>query len=70
MARYWVGQVGTHDDFDVELGDVFIDGRTAQGPWAIMAPSTWRMYGCGKLGTGCGQQYEKQADGKWMKMEG
>lgn len=68
--RYWTGQVGTHDDFDIELGGVFVDGRTAMGPWAIMGPSAWRMYGVGRLGTGYGQMYVKQHDGRWMKVEG
>jgi hypothetical protein len=68
--RYWVGKVSTHDDFDVEIGDTFIDGRTMAGPWAIMTPSTWRMYGVGRFGTGYGQMYMKQDDGKWMKVEG
>lgn len=34
---YWVGPVGEKDDFGVEITDVIIDGRTTQGPWALMS---------------------------------
>ncbi len=46
---------------------VFIDGKTAGGPWANMCPYCHRGNG-GKLGTGLGQRYELQTDGRWAKM--
>jgi hypothetical protein len=67
--RYWIGSVGPKDDFGQKIEDEFIDGHTAMGPWAIMTPSSHRIYGFG-LGTGRGQRYERQADGKWLKVEG
>ncbi len=34
--RYWMGNVGSNDDFNEPIDDVFYDGRTVLGPWAIM----------------------------------
>ena len=66
---YWTGDVDTKDDFGVLIANEFVDGKTKQGPWAIMAPSSWRRQGVG-LGLGRGQRYKKQADGQWLKVEG
>lgn len=66
---YWIGEVPMYDDFDLPIGKTFIDGRTKSGPWAIMQPKSFAKYGVG-LGTGKGQKYEKQPDGKWLKIEG
>jgi hypothetical protein len=69
--RYWIGDVGPTDDYGMPVHDEFIDGVSAMsGKWAIMNPHTWRLHGVGKLGTGYGQRYKKQADGKWLKVEG
>jgi len=71
--RYWVGPVGALDDFGVRIEDEFIDGKTMMGPgspWAIMAPGSWRLHGSPRLGTGWGQRYKRQADGRWLKIEG
>jgi hypothetical protein len=69
--RYWMGDVGRYDDFGRVIEDEFIDGVTFGGPWAIMTPQSWRKQGSGRvLGTGRGQRYKKQADGKWLKVEG
>ena len=58
------------DDFREPITTAFIDGRTKYGPWAIMTPLSWGQHGIGRLGTGFGQRYEKQADGQWLKVEG
>lgn len=69
--RYWVGEIGPGDDFGMPIHEEFIDGLLAgRSQWAIMSPHTWRLHGIGKLGTGYGQRYKKQADGKWLKVEG
>lgn len=71
MPRYWVGDVGQYDDFGRVIEDEFIDAPTIQGPWATMTPKSWRQNGADvKLGTGHGQRYKKQTDGKWLKVEG
>jgi hypothetical protein len=69
MVRYWVGHVGKTDDFGDEIVDTFIDGKTLQGPWAMMTPKSAAMHGVGRLGTGYGQMY-KLKNGKWLKVEG
>jgi hypothetical protein len=69
--KYWVSPVGATDDFGYPVKDEIIDAPTVEGPWALMTPESWkdnRMYH--KLGTGFGQRYKKQSDGKWLKVEG
>src|SRR5262245_59947610 len=68
QPRYWMGSVPEKDDFGDSISDEFIDGATQMGPWATMTPRSWMMHGVGRLGTGSGQRYEKQADGKWLKV--
>ena len=73
MARpkYWIGDIGPGDDFGMPIHEEFIDGSMKVGSkWAIMSPESWRLHGCGRLGTGSGQRYVKQADGRWLKVEG
>ena len=69
MIRYWHGDIGKDDDFNDPITDTFIDGVTVHGPWAIMTPASHERHGRG-LGTGQGQKYKKQADGRWLKVEG
>jgi len=69
-AQYWLGPVGKTDDFGDKITDELIDGKTRQGPWALMTPNSFKKYGVGRLGTGYGQKYKKQPDGKWLKIEG
>ena len=65
----WCGPVPQEDDFGFPVIDEFIDGKTIMGPWAIMCPHSHAMNGVG-LCTGLGQRYEKQDDGRWLKVEG
>jgi hypothetical protein len=66
-----MGSVPSTDDFGDKITDMFIDGKTKQGPWATMTPKSFKQHGAGKLGTGYGQKYEKQKeDQKWLKIEG
>ncbi len=69
MKRYWMGPVPTVDDFGYPVEKEFIDGATTRGPGAIMTPARHTIYGRG-LGTGRGQRYQLQADGRWLKVEG
>lgn len=68
-ATYWLSPVNATDDFGAEIDDTIYDGATTMGPWALMAPKSFRRYGRG-VGTGVGQRYNKQPDGKWLKVEG
>lgn len=66
---YWIGTVEAKDDFGETIEDTFIDGKTNRGPWAIMSPKSFKKHGVG-LGTGLGQKYKRQPDGRWLKIEG
>ena len=68
--KYWSGHVGKSDDFGDIIENVIIDGKTKFGPWGLMTLKSWKKYGVDRLGTGFGQKYEKQPDGKWLKIEG
>jgi hypothetical protein len=68
--RYWMGTVNPRDDFGLTIGPIMIDGKTKHGPWAIMTPTSWKQHGVGQFGTGYGQKYEKQSDGRFLKVEG
>jgi hypothetical protein len=73
---YWLSPVLENDDFGEPIIDEFIDGRTAYGPWAIMSPLSYTIHGpldasgLPLLGTGHGQRFRKQLDGRWLKVEG
>jgi hypothetical protein len=68
--QYWHGDLGITDDFGMIYGTIMIDGKTRQGPWANMTEKSWKKHGIGRLGTGYGQKYQKQSDGRWLKIEG
>lgn len=70
MAKYWMSPVGDRDDFNVKIEDTIYDAKTVMGPWALMTPTSFRRYSTGRLGTGYGQKYERQSDGRWLKVEG
>lgn len=59
---------GLNHDSIAEVGE-FYDGRTKMGPWANMCPRCFKRFGSG-LGTGRGQRYTLQADGRWLKTGG
>lgn len=63
-----VGAVPTEHYNIAEKGE-FVDGRTVYGSWANMCLTCHRKYGVG-LGTGKGQRYTRQADGRWLKTGG
>ena len=67
---YWQGELGPEDDFGKKYDNVMYDGKTRSGPWANMSYVSWVRFGVGKLGTGYGQRYERQANGRWLKVEG
>jgi hypothetical protein len=70
MARYWMTALGNKDDFGMPYKDIMYDGKTKMGPWANMTEASWKKYGVGRTGTGFAQKYQKQADGRWLKIEG
>lgn len=70
--KYWLSYVGETDDFGDTVSDIIIDGKTKDGPWALFTPASYEKHAMwpGAFGTGIGQKYQKQADGKWLKIEG
>lgn len=68
--KQWQGTVKKTDDFKQPIDDTFIDGKTVMGPWAIMSPKSFKIYGVG-LGPGKGQKYMQETEnGPWFKVEG
>jgi hypothetical protein len=68
---YWMGPVPQACDMcGRPIGDTFIDGATRpQGRWGNLDLRCHRMHGVG-IGTGKGQLYTKQDDGRFLKTEG
>lgn len=44
---------------DLTKEEFFVDGKTQMGPWALMCPRCFKLYGVG-LGTGRGQKYDSK----------
>ena len=74
MKTYWLSPLGGFDDFDspydLHIGGVMYDAKTKHGPWANMTEASWNVHGVGKLGPSLGQKYERQADGRLLKVAG
>jgi hypothetical protein len=67
---YWMSNVPQHCDLcDSTIKTVFVDGKTKSGPWGCLCSACHRAHGYG-LGTGLGQEYKKQKDGRWKKTQG
>lgn len=73
MIKYWVGSAPTQCDLNTHhthaITTAFVDGRTQMGPWANMCLSCHKTHGVG-FGQGNGQKYEKQDNGRWLKVLG
>lgn len=69
---YWLSPVPSNcQTCAAGIGEVFFDAKTQFGPWACLCPTCQEFGpGLGQVGTGRGQKYEKQKDGKWLKTEG
>ena len=67
---YWVGKI---DQCNVCKGDyhsMMYDASLREfNCWGNVCSGCFARYGRG-LGTGLGQRYEQQADGRWLKVEG
>jgi hypothetical protein len=66
-VKEWNGTVKKNDDFGDKIIDSFIDGKTKHGPWAIMTPRSFALYGVG-LGIGLGQRYFLN-NNKWILLD-
>ena len=71
---YWLSPLGDEDDFGQPYGtapgSVMYDAKTRLGPRANMTEASFQVFGFGVLGTGVGQRYVKQLDGRWLKVGG
>lgn len=65
----WSGST-TCDFCHKEIPHTLIDGKTMMGSWATMCPQCHAFYGYRKFGTGIGQKYQKDSNGKFVKVEG
>ena len=72
MEKCWMGPAPQKcDTCENKITDKFYDAKTSYGPWGNMCPSCFYMGpGLGELGTGFGQEYTKQKDGRWLKTGG
>ena len=72
--RYTSAENRDTDDFGVAFtkkeGEHVYDGATYRGPWATMSETSWKVHGCGVLGTGRGQKYRRSAEGHLVKVGG
>lgn len=67
--RRWCGQIPDCQICKKPTTDVFVDGKTVNGPWAYMCVSCHKVHGRG-FGLGKGQKYQKKPDGSFTKVEG
>lgn len=74
MAKqtYWSGTPKCDFDNEHQLNGVMYDAKTIRGgQWACMCFGCWTAFAAyTDLGTGKGQKYRQQDDGKWLKVEG
>jgi len=68
LGKKWMQEVPQKDDFGMPITTEFIDGKTKQGPWAIMSLESFKQHGAG-LGVGQGQRYLKDGN-EWPLIEG
>lgn len=75
MTRYTSAEKMDKDDFGVPFtkkkGEIVYDARMAgTTAWATMTEASFKKYGDGRLGTGLGQKYRRNAEGHLIKVEG
>lgn len=67
---YWQGTAPTQCDICKQsLFSCFSDGKTIMGPWANMCDVCQGLYGY-RYNQGLGQRYERQEDGRYLKVAG
>jgi hypothetical protein len=66
--KYWLGEVTKCDVCGGDFGRSMHDA-SVRGHWANVCDACFSDEGC-STGTGHGQSYRKQADGRWLKVAG
>lgn len=70
MPEYYADPPQVCNICDGPFDGIMIDGTTKPyGTWANMCAACFHEHGYG-LGTGKGQQYTQQEDGRWLKTGG
>lgn len=74
MARtqpvVWSGSPPVCDFCEQQPQTEFVDGKTTQGPWALMCEDCFGKYGVG-LGLGRGQKYQRPTpQARFVKVAG
>ena len=67
--KYWASAVSNCDLCGKPIDKHMVDGGTRSGQWGLMCVPCHNKHGLG-LGTGHGQMYDKQTDGRWLKVTG
>jgi hypothetical protein len=72
MNKYWLGRPPQRcDACGAALDAEFSDMKSRLGSWGNFCPTCARSnITLRRYGTGFGQRYAKQADGRWLKVEG
>ena len=66
---WWAGDPVACDICTKPYKQVMYDARTSMGGWGNLCQICFNRYGVG-LGTGKGQRYSKQENGRWLKTGG
>lgn len=72
--KYWIGDVSDGCDvcgrpFFKMMFDCSLSPGHPHGMWGCICRNCFLERGC-RLGTGYGQEYQKQEDGRWLKIRG
>jgi len=67
---YWLGPKKC-DICKKDITDILYDSKTRMGPWATMCSECYmKVRAYAGLGTGLGQKYQRQDDGRFLKIRG
>jgi len=70
IKHYWCGPVPAVCEISGKpFNGVMYDASVPGLGWAHICYDTFKQYSC-KVGSGMGQKYRKQDDGRWLKVEG
>lgn len=67
---YWASPLNGCDVCCADFPGGIMYDAVVSGMWGNVCQSCFSLDPRAKLGTGFGQKYEKQVDGRWLKVEG
>lgn len=68
-AVYWLGEGRVCEYCKRGLVETLIDARVRDGGWMVLDADCHASIGMG-FGVGRAQRYQRQADDRWLKVEG